>query len=224
MTETKIRRMKFTQVEPALVGDRERLAKNASSILGYKKLAQALVLPDALLFALRKLEIAPLAPASVAAYKTKKAKSGMWSGHKRAYACFACSLFLAYQCLRFGHVLNMSDGAYFTFIVLLGAGALISGIAGVMNRFDSDLRGSRTTRTWKLLAIADYDGTIPEFVLHKAVQIKSAVPKAGLLIDQLFTETEIAPIRERDPFLVVRLGDETYYIDVWDEKEYEATL
>ena len=57
---------------------------------------------------------------------------------------------------------------------------------------------------------------IPEYVLNKAIQVKYEVPEVEILIDE-FT---VVP----DPFLFVKLGAESYYIEVWDEPKFEGRL
>jgi len=59
------------------------------------------------------------------------------------------------------------------------------------------------------------------------------LPEAEFQIDQLVVEREQTIVqRDPDPFLIVSLSTyngrsvdkESYYIEVWDEKEYEHTL
>lgn len=86
--------------------------------------------------------------------------------------------------------------------------------------------GTRKVHSWVQTDIRSYDGSIPEFVLSKALEIKKEVPSALFYISQL-TETwehgVASPRRMIDPFLIVGSQDglEWYYIDVWDEKEYK---
>lgn len=72
---------------------------------------------------------------------------------------------------------------------------------------------------WDTTPIAEYKEKIPKFVLHKAVQIKEAIPDCELFVVGLIVETE--PF---DPFLLVRRGREEYYVEVWSEPNFEATL
>lgn len=68
-------------------------------------------------------------------------------------------------------------------------------------------------RQWAQVEISKYTGTIPEYVLRKALQIKKACPEAELIVEHL-TETP-------DPFLIARVKKdwkyEAYYVEVWDE-------
>ncbi len=226
---TTIRRMKFTQVDESLVDERVQLASQAQSVLGYHKLARALTVPGALLFTLRKLQIEPLVQSSVEAYKLKKARPGMWSGHKRGTVYLTISLLAGFVV---APLLNRDldwGSPHLGCFGVAGAMLLAAGmfITCLCKFFDSSERGSRSIREWKQLTLSRYEsqgGTIPEYVLSKAIQIKQTIPEVELTVDHLFDRTETISRPTRDPFLVATLGTESLYIDVWDEKEYEAKL
>jgi hypothetical protein len=57
---------------------------------------------------------------------------------------------------------------------------------------------------------------VPEFVWAKAKEIASCLPEATFTVEQLQSERRIY-----DPFLIVSYADECYYIEVWDESEFE---
>jgi hypothetical protein len=57
---------------------------------------------------------------------------------------------------------------------------------------------------------------VPEFVYAKAREIASCLPEASFTVEQLQSERRIY-----DPFLIVSYADESYYIEVWDESEFE---
>jgi len=57
---------------------------------------------------------------------------------------------------------------------------------------------------------------VPEFVWAKAREIASCLPEATFTVEQLQSERRIY-----DPFLIVSYADESYYIEVWDESEFE---
>lgn len=225
MTATKIERMSFTQVDESQADSREQLALQAKELLGYKKLALAITTKGALLFALRKLEIEPLSTRSVEAYKSIKSKPGMWNGHRLGYIWMVVAACLFGISRYFGHFTDFNQLIFPNFAVWIAAVlGVISSIVALTARFDSDYRGKRTTYSWRQHEISSYAGTIPEFVLHKAIQIKREVPDAALFVEQLYEQEERHIIPNRDPFLVAKLGDECYYIEVWDEKEYEVKL
>lgn len=57
---------------------------------------------------------------------------------------------------------------------------------------------------------------VPEFVKAKASEIANLLPDATFTVEQLRTEKKIY-----DPFLIVSYGDESYYVEVWEEPEFE---
>jgi hypothetical protein len=57
---------------------------------------------------------------------------------------------------------------------------------------------------------------VPEFIWAKAREIASLLPEANFTVDQLQSERRVY-----DPFLIVSYADESYYIEVWDESEFE---
>lgn len=219
----KIARMSFNHPTTEAQEARIKLATEAGEVLGYRKLASATV-PGSLSQTLRKLEMEPLVRSSVDEYKRKKAKPGMWWGHKVGYTWMG---FGAALCTGIPSVHHLTSGL--TFLEGLGMigysiATIASSIIGIWYRLDTDVRGTRSTKKWALAPIGIYEGSIPEFVLAKAIQVKKELPDVRLSIDQLYSTTEEFPVRDRDPFLVAMFNDETFYVDVWDEREYEAQL
>ena len=70
--------------------------------------------------------------------------------------------------------------------------------------------------TWRCTKLAKYRGEIPEFALSRAVEIKERLPKARFYVEELMVD------KRYDPFLIVACGRERFYIDVWDEPEFET--
>jgi hypothetical protein len=70
--------------------------------------------------------------------------------------------------------------------------------------------------SWRCTKLAKFKGEIPEFALSRAVEIKERLPKARFYVEELTVE------KRYDPFLIVACGRERFYIDVWDEAEFEA--
>jgi hypothetical protein len=70
--------------------------------------------------------------------------------------------------------------------------------------------------TWRCTKLAKYRGAIPEFALSRAVEIKERLPKARFYVEELTVD------KRYDPFLIVACGRERFYIDVWDEPEFET--
>jgi len=76
---------------------------------------------------------------------------------------------------------------------------------------------------WAATPLKSYSHPIPEFVLNKAVQIAEKLPKAQFVIEDLRVRQETRT-RNFDPFLIVSLGEEQYYVEVWDEPKFETSL
>lgn len=57
---------------------------------------------------------------------------------------------------------------------------------------------------------------IPEFVTAKVREITSSLPDATFTVEQLRSERRLY-----DPFLIVSYGEESYYIEVWNEPVFE---
>ena len=77
---------------------------------------------------------------------------------------------------------------------------------------------------WKRDNITHYKEPIPEFVLRKAIQIKQRYQNANFMVEYL-----TVGFKSIDPFLIVcrgayNLALEKYYIEVWDEPEFEAKM
>jgi hypothetical protein len=222
---TSIRRVKFTSGD--LPDEREELARKSATMLGYHKLARSLVIPGTLLRAMRRLSIEPLTPSGVDDYKRRKARPGMWSARRQGLVWMAISIALCFGLVRLIRALGWGDGTNpaILFPMIFGSVGMGASLIRASYLFCTVTdRGSRITREWRRLPICEYAGTIPEFVLAKAIQLKAACPETVLTIDHLYEGIEVIERPTRDPFLVATLEDEEYYVDVWDEREYEAKL
>ena len=56
----------------------------------------------------------------------------------------------------------------------------------------------------------------PEFVKAKAKEIANLLPDAIFTVEQLRSEKKIY-----DPFLIVSYAHESYYVEVWEEQQFE---
>jgi hypothetical protein len=243
MTET-LPRVKFRQPDTSIDAERCRLAKQAQSVLGYSKLAMALMASDGgLLAGLKRLGIEPLITSRVEAYKAKKARPGMWSGHKEAISLMpVLALLTCFVIPRVSSRVSwdIPNLGCFGLVGLVAISVILT--SRICHRFWSDT-GSRTIFFWDRTALSDYFGSVPEFVLAKALAIKAEVPGVRFYVEQLHRATEQSARPLPDPFLIAEFGEngmtvrthrgthiadtvptESYYIEVWDEKEYEATL
>lgn len=206
-----------------------RLATEAKSQLGYKRLLNHIT-PAPFLQKLIDLEILPFKTSSVYKYMAskegqswaKETVSGLWCLLGCAFSTVCAVLFIVY--LNRPNV-HFSDIA-FTFCVIsvvclfLAAVTFVS-YAGIW--FSSDTLTRRRTY-WNHTRIEHYLGAIPLHVLNKALQIRGVAPTCDMFIHQLESRLEEEIIPQKDPFLEVKLGDESYFVEVWDEKDYEEGL
>lgn len=98
--------------------------------------------------------------------------------------------------------------------------ATIACISLVMG-FVAGLIASNTRKykaEWRRYGLCSYEHPIPTFVLERAIQAKKAYYNATIEISQL-EANEV--VRDPDPFLVV---NGSYYIEVWDERDFEKKL
>ena len=57
---------------------------------------------------------------------------------------------------------------------------------------------------------------VPKFISAKVGEIKYSLPEATFTVEQLRGERQLY-----DPFLIVSYSEESYYVDVWNEPEFE---
>jgi hypothetical protein len=78
-----------------------------------------------------------------------------------------------------------------------------------------------TTATWVCVPLRGYDSPVPEFALATAMEVHQRVPHVQLAVDELRVQHDAWVVRKADPFLVAKLGDEEYYLEVWAEPGYK---
>jgi hypothetical protein len=219
-------RVNFQPVNP-LEDARVVLAKEASAKLGYNRLALAIAAPDALLYKLRELGIQPFVDAKVQQYKDSKVRVGMYSGTRLVLLSvvgFVVAL-CAWTESQTSHLGQPWSAAHYVFNAFSVTATTFFAVTLLTVLVTGQWEhGDRRTTSWKTAYLRLYGGNVPEFALVRALTIKQELPAAEFLVEQLYTETQHRAVPEPDPFLVVVLGNERYYIDVWDEKEYEAQL
>jgi hypothetical protein len=75
--------------------------------------------------------------------------------------------------------------------------------------------GSYVRGKWRRTQLQRFDGAVPEFALSHAIEIKERVPDVQFEVESLRIDSRY------DPFLIARCGRKRFYIDVWDEPEFE---
>lgn len=79
------------------------------------------------------------------------------------------------------------------------------------------MTGYFVAASWDKTLLSDYTMPVPEFVLDKAVKIKEQLPNVQFYIQHMSDP-------KADPFLIAVLDREMYYVEAWDEPQFEATL
>jgi hypothetical protein len=96
----------------------------------------------------------------------------------------------------------------------------------------SALRRTRFTNSrwnWRLVALEDYKAEIPQFALARATQVAKALNrrmpslKKGFLVSELH-RTRVRPENayHPDPFMVLQVLEQNFYLDVWNEPSFEG--
>jgi hypothetical protein len=75
--------------------------------------------------------------------------------------------------------------------------------------------GTYARARWRTVPLEAYEGDVPEFALSHALEVKERMPNAEFEVEELRVE------KRYDPFLVVYCGRERFYIDVWEEQDFE---
>lgn len=209
-------RVNIENYNSELAQTRKQLLSDAAFKLGYKP-------SDAksLMYRLLALGIVPFKTDEVKAYKSSKAKTGMYSGTRNVILYWSISGGVLIGCIAARWVIDLPKHNVLDIIFFVGAvfGALAS-FFGLMPPFwDAIGHGRRTNRQWNSSTIPSYEGMIPDHVLNTALQIKNTIPEATLSVVYL---AEVQDYKERpmpDPFLRVTSGNEEYYVEQWDEKD-----
>jgi hypothetical protein len=168
---------------------------------------------------LEQLEIDPLAPEFVAAYKREKLEQTTHSllpdsAREITEEKFSCweRAELRRMCKNY----QVADRPRIRFWQhkqsLLG----LPGDAPVI-RFWETLWGPLfyTCLRWVRLPLEEVHD-VPEFVKAKTREIANLLPDASFTVEQLRSEKKVY-----DPFLIVSYADESYYVEVWEEPEFE---
>lgn len=91
--------------------------------------------------------------------------------------------------------------------------------------------------SWQQIPMEQFGESIPITVLRRANLVRETIPQAMFLVEQLcvgpatvetntalWTWTPPEPEFDEDPFLLVKVGESTAYIGVWEESEYEVEI
>ena len=171
--------------------------------------------------ALEQLEITVLVPEWVAAYKREKLEQithSLLPGPAREITEKEFSSWEKAELRRLCKNGRVGDRPRSRFWDRLHKRSLI-GLPGdaPLIRFWETLRGWHfyTCLRWVRVPLGEVPNS-PEFVKDKARQIANLLPDATFTVEQLRSEKQTY-----DPFLIVSYADESYYVEVWEEPEFE---
>lgn len=197
-----------------------QLFEKSSQLLGYK--AEHVSVYGQLSKVLAQLGIQPLNRGQVEAYKASKEYKSMRSDTKFLIwaTSILCLLVTAAGYGIFTYLLGFGDRIVSSVLTLVVGAAVYGVIRIAYHEMDS----RHVIREWRVRSLTDYAHRVPEFALSKAVEIKQALPGANFSVEELVSTNHHEIKRLPDPFLIVSHGKEAYYIDVWDETEFERGI
>jgi hypothetical protein len=208
------------------------LAAKAQKALKYGRLNTLLSQKDngvALDETLTKLDIQPFKTSTVNAYKDEMLFGKFWNKHPRL-AFFAdigmvmTGIFSVVAMI--ASIIASFNGIaiYITVPIALTGCAVLVGAVKVFRSYN----GTPAARhfDWYQIELDDYSEDVPEFALHTALRISQLLPDARFFVEHLgrlpASSRQQNRVRSLDPFLIVAHGDKTYYVEVWDEPNFEA--
>ena len=171
--------------------------------------------------ALEQLDITPLAPEFVAAYKREKLEQITHSLRPDSAREITEEEFGSWEKAELRRMCKNDQADERPRIRFWGRWHKQSLLAlpgdALVIRFWDTLHGPRyyTCLRWVRLPLEEVPRA-PEFVKAKAREIANLLPDATFTVEQLRSETNMY-----DPFLVVSYADESYYVEVWEEPEFE---
>jgi len=177
--------------------------------------------PSTLKGALEQLEINSLAPEFVAAYKREKLEQithSLLPDSAREITEKEFSCWEKAELRRMSKNHQLDDRLRIRFWDRLHKQSLL-GLPGDVPviRFWETLWGPRyyTCLRWVRVPLEKVRDA-PEFVKAKAREIANLLPDATFTVEQLRSEK-----KKYDPFLIVSYADKSYYVEVWEEPEFE---
>ncbi len=206
-------------VQQLLNSHSAELRANAVKKLGYK-----IANPMSLLGQLAAIGIMPFRTRAVEAYMATKEKKGVYSGTKLVIWSWAIWAVVAGASIYGDFFTKAFKADVNTIGVVLVVSSLASIVGLIILAITSGSEwGTGTRKVWQWVSndISRYSGVIPDHVLNTALAIREAVPLAAFDIVGLEAGNERNPkvVRDPDPFLRVRLGNESYYVEQWDERD-----
>lgn len=161
-------------------------------------------------------KIQPFTEKSVAKYKGRVWWKDVLSTLGMAIATVVVAGALMWGFLSFANYIDPKHERVIGFVV--GAVGVITGIIGAIATICILVVGlSEDSKQWRISSLEEYEGPVPAFALLTALNIRREAYKNGNGSVPAFH----VEMRAADPFLVVRFGSDSYYVEVWDEPGFE---
>jgi hypothetical protein len=215
-------------VEPVIIDAAERqLAERAYAELSYsvlhydlqKKVDDAKKTDVAKSF--EKLGIEPFSSESVEKYKAKMLRKmnfrgefleaiagnvGMWLFAGSGIGTLLSVLTLA--------LLRENHHHFSSWLFLIPAGMLATAVSTTVIAVNAK---RYRKYSWNAVKLYSFNEKVPAFALSRALEVRKELPNSSFFVESLVYRNEIV-----DPFMFVQIGDEKYYLDVWDEPKFEG--
>lgn len=75
---------------------------------------------------------------------------------------------------------------------------------------------------WRLVKLYEYTGKVPRFVLQTAIDVKEALLKQNCQCEFWVDYLAYDKTPAGDPFLVVSVGEERFWLEVWQEDGFDV--
>lgn len=79
---------------------------------------------------------------------------------------------------------------------------------------------------WRMVNIREYTAEIPSFALDRAVKVVRTMGRVMPSVKYTVNVSELVHHTKRtphpDPFMVLTVRDQNFYLDVWDEPDFEG--
>jgi hypothetical protein len=192
------------------------LAEEAAELLGYSKLKQTVAARKGireLSQVLLALDIQPLSPDSVEQYKAEAPDAAELTDVPEFFKRHRMLASIVLWLIPVGTIVSaigIAGGLLISW--KLGVASLVTIIVIFKKGCEFDDKLAALFPTWERVPLAQYPEEVPLYVLRMALAIKRRVPSAQFYIEQ----------RARDPFLIVKCGEEEHYIEAWREPRFES--
>lgn len=167
---------------------------------------------------LHDLGIEPLKAAVVKAYQRRKL---VWENLKDLAPGLGMILgFCILSVLAFVGAAKMHSDTWSVVLGVTGVALIFPVICSSVSVFHD-----RRYLIWQRSSLQDYQNEIPVFALERALTVDTGLQGSGICFTDLYVEFlgREAP-KAKDPFLVLRSNGRDYYLDVWEEGQFERKV